>query len=135
MWTIIDGQKIAKRLSASITKETSTARKLLEEYNVAAAQVKETYIPLTEDEVLNSWQPAVESSKLPWNTNKDITSAYLLMQRTEEELRLLKEEMQNVLTYCRQSKEAVTRQIDLIQSDEEQYSNTLLLSKLEDIEL
>ena len=71
----IDGQKIAKRLSANITKETSTAKKLLQEYNAAASVVKEAHIPICVEEVLlpdsDFWQPAVPSSSpLSWNTKK-----------------------------------------------------------------
>ena len=109
----IDGQKIAKRLSVNITKETRTAKKLLQEYNTAASTVNDAHIPICLEEALlpdsDFWQTVhvamPGSSALSWSTKKDITSAYLLKKRSEEELCLLKEEMQNVLVYCRQFKE------------------------------
>ena len=139
----IDGQKIAKRLSANITKETSTAKKLLQEYNAAASVVKEAHIPICVEEVLlpdsDFWQPAVPSSSpLSWNTQKDITSAYLLKKRCDEELCLLQEEMQNVLLYCRQFEELLNNLIDNTQSNEDQYSRglaSLFLKKLKDVRL
>lgn len=138
----IDGQKIAKRLSVNITKETRTAKKLLQEYNTAASAVNDAHIPINVEEALlpdsDFWQTVAipSSSVLSWSTKKDITSAYLLKKRCEEELCLLKEEMLNVLVYCRQFKELLNNLIDNTRSNEDQYSKglaSLLLKKLEDV--
>ena len=112
----LDGQKIAKRLSSHINKETNTAKKLLQEYNVATSVVNDSHVAVSTDEVLSPdsdfWQPAVStSSKLPWRTQKEIMSAYSLMKRAGEELSLLSEEVQRVLAYCRQQKELIARQV------------------------
>ena len=85
------------------------------------------------------WQPTVNSSsRLPWSTQKEITSAYLLMKRTGEELTLLREEVERVLMYCRQQKELLARKIHHTRSSKEQYSRgliSLLVQKLADVEL
>ena len=78
----IDGQKIAKRLSVNITKETRTAKKLLQEYNTAASTVNDAHIPICLEEALlpdsDFWQTVhvamPGSSALSWSTKKDITS-------------------------------------------------------------
>ena len=89
---VADGQTIAKRLSTSISKETKHAVKLVEEYNTTASLVTDSYIPVNIDEALDPdsdfWQPDVTSSRITWKTQKHITSAYLLIKRTEEELGL-----------------------------------------------
>ena len=138
----IDGQKIAKRLSRSINKETNTAKKLLQEYNIASSVVNDAHVAFSTGEILcldsDFWQPTVSSSsKLPWSTQKEITSAYLLMKRTGEELSLLSEEAERVLMYCRQQKELLARQIHHTRSSKDQYSKgliSLLLRKLADVE-
>ena len=99
---VLDGQKIAKRLSSSINKETNTAKKLLHEYNVASSVVNDVHVAFSTNDILsldsNFWQPTMSSSsKLPWGTQKEITSAYLLIKRTGEELSLLRKEVQRVL--------------------------------------
>ena len=140
----VDGQKIAKRLSVSITKETKTAKKLLQEYNAAASAINDAHVPICVEEALlpdsDFWQTVAmpSSSPLSWSTKKDITSAYLLKKRSEEELRLLKGEMQNVLVYCRQFEELLNNLIDNTRSSVDQYSKglaSLLLKKLEDVRL
>jgi len=135
----VDGQKIAKRLAASITKETNTAKKLLEDYNIASSVVNASCTPYTIDDILspdsNFWQSLTvrnHCKEVPWNTQKDIMNAYILIKRTEEELRLLDEEMKSVLLYCMQRKECIVCQLDSIKNDESQYSKGIkaLLHKL-----
>ena len=138
---VADGQTIAKRLSTSISKETKHAVKLVEEYNTTASLVTDSYIPVNVDEALDPdsdfWQPDVTSSSITWKTQKHITSAYLLIKRTEEELSLLQQEMQNVLAYCHRRKDVINWQIGIIQDKDELYSKglkCLLLKMLQSVE-
>ena len=133
---ILDGQKIAKRLSANISKETKSIRKLVDEYNSIATSTNDSHIPVNMSDAmaLDSafYCPFTDTSKLPWNKQKDIISAYLLVKRSEEELVLLQTEMQNVLAYCTQCKEKISQQINNTRAKEDQYSRgmTALLSRL-----
>ena len=113
----VDGQKIAKRLSVGITKETVIARKLLSDYNTCCLVANG--IPVALEEVVSPdavfWQNSMLatpiSSTPSWNVKKDIIQAYLLIKRCEEELLLLSEEKKNVLAYWAYQKEAVQQQL------------------------
>ena len=135
----LDGQKIAKRLATNIAKETRTVKKLLEDYNIASSVVTASFTPYTLNDILspesNFWQRLTfnpHCKEIPWNVQKDIMSAYVLIKRTEEELSLLSEEMENVLLYCIQRKECILHQLDSIKNNESQYTKgiTSLLHKL-----
>ena len=118
---ITDGQKIARRLSISITKETGNARKLLSDYCAASSLVGSS-IQVTLAEVLSPdsdfWKTPPPQSLSPhlsqdlsWDVKKDITQAYLLIKRSEE-LDLLSEEKNNVLSYWVKQKVIIIQQID-----------------------
>ena len=118
--------KIAKRLTTNIAKETKTVKKLLEDYNIAFSVVTASFTPHTLSDILspesNFWQGLTFSThckEIPWNVQKDIMSTYVLIKRTDEELSLLNEEMENVLSYCIQRKECI-HQLDSIKNNESQ---------------
>ena len=85
---ILDGQKIAKRLSKNITKETAAARKILTDYNSIVSPSTGSINTL--EEVLspdsgfwnNQQSPAISSvlDTLSWDAKKDIIQAYLLVK-------------------------------------------------------
>ena len=119
--------KIAKRLTTNIAKETKTVKKLLEDYNIAFSVVTASFTPHTLSDILspesNFWQGLTFSThckEIPWNVQKDIMSTYVLIKRTDEELSLLNEEMENVLSYCIQRKECILHQLDSIKNNESQ---------------
>lgn len=129
MCVCIDGQKIAKRLSSSITKETKKAKGLLEEYNTTSLQldISRGQSPLQLQEILpiNSefWRtsslPECKTSKgVPWHTKRDVIQAFLLKKRCEEELQLLKDAMQNVLEYWSNRIAAITGEIEQLQEND-----------------
>ena len=121
-----DGQKIAKRLSSSITKETRKTKQLLEEYNTVSSQVSTQYIPASTSEVFSTtsdfWQslaPITQtSSTIPSNTQRDIVEAALLIRRCNEELQLLKQEMHNVISYWKRRIECITTQLQHMENHE-----------------
>ena len=105
-----DGQKIAKRLSTSITKETGTTRKLLLDYNATLASIESESRQVTLEEVLSPdsefWitqipppKPSSQWHHIPWVKKKEMIQAHLLVDRSKEELSLLMEEKQNTLDY------------------------------------
>ena len=99
-----DGQKIAKRLSAGISKETRKAKELLEDYNATCAQIDDSYCPTLLADLLQTdstfWKSVCNSEdEVPWDTKQSIIQAYLLMKRSKEELKLLRGDMQNIIAY------------------------------------
>ena len=79
------------------------------------------------------------NSTVPSSLKKDITDAYLLMKRCEEELELLTSEMNNALEYWRKCAEYIKQGIDDARADSRsQYScgvASLLQQRLWVIEL
>lgn len=125
-----DGQKIAKRLSSSITKETKKAKELLMEYNETSSQLDicREHSPLQLQEVLpiNSelWQSSplpecMTSRSVPWHSKREIIQAFLLKQRCEEELQLLEDAMRNVLEYWSNRIAAITGEIEQLQENDD----------------
>ena len=70
-------------------------------------------------EAIVKWQFLLKLKEIPWNVQKDIrVHTYVLIKRTEEELSLLREEMENVMLYCIQRKECILHQLDSIKNTE-----------------
>ena len=131
-----DGQRIAKRLSTSIGRETTTARKLLKEYNDVSSMVLHSHV-LTEVEILSPdskfWQPTQTSSTdLLWTIKKNVISAYMLMKHAEEELCLIGDDMQNMALYWQHREDIITRHIHTMDVENGQLAKGLvsLLYKL-----
>lgn len=116
----LDGQKIAKKLSRGISKETNRTRQLLDEYN-ATLQAQGCFAPVSVSDVLSLsskfWQDGDVLQKgheeVPFSIQKDIIDAYLRIKRTSEEIKLVEQEMQNVLEYLRRKKESINNQITI----------------------
>ena len=114
-----DGQKIAKKLSTSISKETKRAKQLLVEYNEACSELHhqsptsllEILSPSSDFWARLSAVQYAESCQVPWKVRRDIVQAYLLMQRSEEEKQLLKDDMYATLTYWLERIECIARTI------------------------
>lgn len=65
-------------------------------------------------------------------------SSYLMIKRTEEELHLLSEEVQNVLSYCKERKTVIHQQLNAAMNTKEQYTKgltALFQRMLEDVKL
>lgn len=135
-----DGQKIAKKLSKSITKETVKARKLLDEFNVSSSQIDSNFSPVMLGEVLTPtskfWQcPHQQSEQIPLSVKRDIIEAYLLQKRCEEELLLLQSEMQNVIDYYNEKEKKINAALHAICNGESKFNRfnrgcSCLLKKL-----
>ena len=101
---IIDGQKIAKWLSKTSSKETCTTRKFLDELNASLSQVDGSSLLLSLADVLDPvsefWTSHNQApNDIPTSIKRDIIEAKLLLKRCKEELLLLQTEMQNVIKY------------------------------------
>ncbi len=103
---LVDGQKIAK-VSSQISSETRIIRTLLEDYS-ACLSVDDAHVQsLTIGEVLD---PSVVEARLQalgiWSQamvyhgeRREVMEAYLMLCRSNEELHLLKEEINNVVSF------------------------------------
>ena len=125
-----DGQKIAKKLSTSISKETKRAKQLLVEYNEACSELHhqsptsllEILSPSSDFWARLSAIQYAESCQVPWKVRRDIVQAYLLMQRSEEEKQLLKDDMYATLTYWLERIECIARAIKETSFSADQFS-------------
>ena len=128
-------------MSSSITKETKKAKELLEEYNATCLQldIGREQSPLQLQEILpiNSefWQtfPLAKyttSRGVPWNTKRDVIQAFLLKKRSEEELQLLEDAMQNVLEYWSNRIAAITGEIERLQENDNSQFNVGAINSL-----
>ena len=124
----IDGQKIAKRLSNGIDKETRRAGKLLEDYNTVSSHIQPSFSPLHLHDVLSPdsifWTQDMPSTSctLPFTVKKNIIEAYLLMQRSEEEQQLLTTEIRNAIDFWNGCAVTLQESIDSMKSKTDLYS-------------
>ncbi len=107
-FSLSDGQKIAKKLSQQITKETLSMKCLLSDYNVLCA-TSMVYDSLTMAEVLSTGilegrlnGLGTSCSTVASGSKREIIDAFLIMQRSQEELVMLQQESQNVVLYYQQ---------------------------------
>ena len=102
-----DGQKIAKKLSVSIMKETKGVKFLLEDYLLILDELRcDGPLPsLSEVLFLGSDFWKVNSlaeqtdATIPWKIKEEIAQAFLVTKRSNEELRMLEVEMTAVIQY------------------------------------
>ena len=100
----IGGQKIAKKLSTQVSKETRVLKALLQEYNACQAILTGNYSGLTLMDALDSSTLAhILHPKLCAYTpgKQEIINAYLIMTRSIEEIEMLQSEMQNIIYFTR----------------------------------
>ena len=106
----IDGQKIAKRLSGQILKETKRIKTLLLNYSVCPSKVE-----LSIKEALD---PSVLSIKLDHRSKsktmavkQDLLQARLLIQRSQEEIDMIQCELHNTLAFFQRKKDTIDTEI------------------------
>jgi len=80
------------------------------------------YVPHTLSSILSPdpefWQSlSTNPTQVPWNTKREVISAFLLIKRSEEELNLLDAEMEHVLQYYIQCKECIIHQLDTMKDE------------------
>lgn len=106
----IDGQKIAKRLSGQILKESKRIKTLLLDYNMCPFQIE-----ISPEE---AFDPSILSSKLDSTLQsrsslmkQDIIQTSLLIQRSKEEIAMLQCEIENTLTFYQQKVKSIDAEI------------------------
>ena len=99
----VDGQKIAKKLSVQISKETKKIESLLPEYNACQVVIGGDSAPLLllEEALDPSLLAAVlkPNSSLPFDSKRELIDAYIMMKRSSEEISMLDTEMENTTQY------------------------------------
>ena len=97
LYDSIDGQKIAKKHSQQILKETNAIKLLLQEYNyIYHTCFNQSCVELTLSDAL---YPLVTPRGMSSGKKREVMDSYLLMCRSSEEITLLKKEMHNIVCY------------------------------------
>jgi len=121
----LDGQKIAKKLSRGISKETNRARQLLDEYN-ATLQAQRCFAPVSVSGVLSLsskfWQDGDVLQKgheeVPFTIQKDIR--HLRIKRASEikleYLHRKKESINNQITIYEECNEGASTEVQYLYS-------------------
>ena len=125
---LLDGQKIAKRLSKQLSKEKKLMLSYFHKYNTVSSS------SITLDEALD---PVTISSKLEsfgafhiaTGNKRDIIDAYLLFCRSKEELVMLEAECNNIVSFYEDQLIAIQKYIEV---NDTNLGMTSLLHKLKE---
>ena len=134
----LDGQKIAKKLSVQISKETKKIKVLIPDYNTCRTIQGEAMISLQEalDPVALS-QTMYSESLHPSKSRQEITDAYLMIKRTTEEISMLRNDIFHTIKYYDDLKNAVEKALLPLSVEQDCFSRgavSLLKSKKEQIQ-
>jgi len=131
---ITDGQKIAKKLCSQITSETKGIKALLPEYNACllASGVMETL------DIKQALDPTELSTLVPSTfslasgSKRVLIDSFIMMKRSEEELKLLEIEMENTSNHCNSKARAIDNTLTLLSGRGDKHSKgaVALLLKL-----
>ena len=120
-----DGQKIAKKLSFQISKETKSVKKLLEEYSACQSSLPDKiYLPEALDpsfignklHKMGTWGSVASGKK------RAIIDAYLAACRSKEEIEMLKEDASNNCAFYERKFEIITAKLQSLSSQEDLFS-------------
>ena len=124
LYFFLDGQKIAKKLSTQIAKESQKLKSLLPEYNVCRSVNGESTMSLAEafdTEKLLMVLPGrhrMSSSE----SRRQTIDAYIMLSRTNEEVTLLQSEIENFSLYYTAIRSVVTRLVADYSKDQTDFS-------------
>lgn len=134
-----DGQKIAKRISSQIRRESRKVKKLVEEYN-ATSFLTESASEITVQTALNPDELMLlaDTTNMATGVKHDIVHAYLQKVRSSEEIEILKEDMRNTLHYFQLKQEYIKDACEDLSTLEDSFSRgarNLLTHLLWEVEL
>lgn len=134
-----DGQKIAKRISSQIRRESRKVKKLVEEYN-ATSFLTESASEITVQTALNPDELMLlaDTTNMATGVKHDIVHAYLQKVRSSEEIEILKEDMRNTLHYFQLKQECIKDACEDLSTLEDSFSRgarNLLTHLLWEVEL
>ncbi len=132
MYAYLDGQKIAKKLSRQISKETSSRTRLIGDYNGMSTSV---FIEALSVGVIESklGDLGLACASIATGSRRQILDAYLLLHRSEEELKMLHQEFNNyLLNYYKKINTVITVAIAKFSNYDDKLSNgaVAMLTKL-----
>ena len=116
-----DGQKIAKKLCCRITKDTKRIRILLEDYNAAAYELQSEEPTVSLADVLSlysdfwthdSHSNCTSAEDIPWKVKEEICQVFLMIQRSNEELVMLKADMLSTIAYWFKRRTSIASKLD-----------------------
>ena len=100
----LDGQKISKKLSLQISKETKKIRELLPEYN-ACTNVSSECSPLEMNDA-TKLTTIMDTTSIS-NSKRELIETFLRIKRSEEEIVMLESEMSNTVDHYEHEVQAV----------------------------
>ena len=110
-----DGQKIAKKLSLQIAKETKNIKSLLPKYNACCLLAADSencnvYLDIKQaldpSELVALIQPGFPHAS---GAKRELIDSYIMMKRSLEEVEILESEMENTLHYYRSKREHLVK--------------------------
>lgn len=115
-FTTSDGQKIAKKLSQQILRETKVIKQLIQDYNSCC---KGSSNELTLSEALDPLGVATQLELaglakpgcLSCGKKRPLIDAYLMLSRSKEELAMLDEDIKNI-NYYKERDTAIRKEMD-----------------------
>ena len=114
MICVADGQKIAKRISSQINKESRKIKKLVNEYNSDSPPAE-----ISMQTALNPDETAIDFGS---KCRNDLVHAYLRKIRSCEEIALLKEEIQNAREYICEKKRSIRSMCETLSTCDDVFS-------------
>ena len=116
-YVCVDGQKIAKRVSSQIRKETNKLQKLVMEYNLHVSPDKEISFEMAADP-----QTTLDSKSLPSSQKNEVIEAYLRKERSREEMELLEIEMKQTLDSLKHKQNTLKGTCNTLKQSNDQFS-------------
>ena len=115
----INGQKVAKKLSQQIAKETKVVNELVLKYNNCSNDPTDN-ISLSDALSASAVGDRLEqvgitsSNRLSCGRKRELIDAYLLLIRSKEELIMLEEDAKNCVEYYKEREEAIMQEMNTV---------------------
>ena len=133
----LDGQYLASRLSRSITKESSKLKELIKEYNKLVPERQLDWanvVSLSLDEELTIDRHLETEQTVPRTVRIECIKNHYLSLRAQEELNLLKQEMENVIQYFSNDRQTILEHMAITATAGDAGAHCLLKMELRRIE-
>ena len=119
-----DGHKIAQKLSKQINQQTKQLHSALDRYNMASSVLNPSSSPVPFSAVLSLDAPFWKSSTslscfgntiISSDTRQEVIQNYLLSKRSNEELKLLRQDVNYTLEYYNRKRKLLSESINELQ--------------------
>lgn len=109
VFSLLDGQKIAKRLAGQIKKEVNIIKGLLQEFNMCTlgdVSLEMAMDPSYLAQRYSKFEPIRD------NSHQEVIEAYLMICRSKEEMTMLESEADNAVQFYSHKKQAILKEIE-----------------------